>query len=99
MFLLPSRLIDEADPLVLLEAFAAGTAAMASERGCIPDRVMAPTHLMRMDPEQDVARIRVMAADIEADRGGWAQRCQSHASALFLAASEQGQVFLNALKI
>lgn len=99
LFLLPSRLIDEADPLVLLEAFASGTVAMASKRGCIPDRVIDPSHLMVMDLEEDIPLIQAMAAQIKAERTGWARRCQAHATALFQAASEQGKTFLKSLRV
>lgn len=99
LFVLPSKLIDEADPLVLLEAFAAGTVALASNRGCIPDRVIAPRHLMDMDIDADVTRLKAMATDIAADRTGWASRAQDHARRLFAEAAADGQAFLAALKV
>ncbi len=97
LLLLPSKLIDEADPLVLLEAFAAGTATLASNRGCIPDRVMSPDHLMEMEPVADTSRLKMMAEAIAADRPGWAHRCQDHARTLFAAAAAQGNALLSAL--
>lgn len=99
LLILPSKLIDEADPLVLLEAFAAGAIAMASDRGCIPDRVMTPDHLMSMDASTDAARLKALADDIVADRSGHAARAQEHARALFSRAQAQGEAFFAALGV
>lgn len=97
LFVLPSRLIDEADPLVLLEAFAAGVPALASNRGCIPDRIMEPEHLMEMTLEPDTERLMALADAIAEDRAGWSARTQDHARRLFADAREQGRAFLKEL--
>lgn len=97
LFVLPSKLIDEADPLVLLESFAAGTVASASKRGCIPDRMMTPDHLLSMSLEQDAAMLRVLGDQIAADRLGFAARAQAHAKSMFEGATAQGQAFFDEL--
>lgn len=93
LFLLPSKLIDEADPLVLLEAFSAGAVASGSSRGCIPDRVMTPEHLLSMSIDEDAAMLQALAAEIAADRRGYADRAQAHAKKLFEDARAQGKKF------
>ena len=98
LFVLPSQLIDEADPLVLLEAFAAGVPALASNRGCIPDRIMKPEHLMEMALEPDTERLMALADAIAEDRAGWSARTQGHARRLFADAREQGRAFLKELR-
>lgn len=97
LFILPSKLIDEADPLVLLEAFTAGTVAIASAQGCIPDRVLTPEHLLSMEPDSDAARIKTLTSEIAADRPGHVTRAQEHARALFSGAQHQGLAFFRAL--
>lgn len=97
VFVLPSKLLDEADPLVLLEAFSAGAVALAANRGCIPDRVMTREHLLEMNPDADVALLKGIANQIVVDRQGWAQRCQDHAKGLFAEAKEHGNHFLHEL--
>ena len=99
LFILPSKLVDEADPLVLLESFAAGTVALASNRGCIPDRVMSPDHLLSMSLVKDVALLRYVAGQIETDRGAFAEQAQTHAQAMFQGAQIEGEAFLAALGV
>ncbi len=57
LLLLPSTLIDEADPIVILEAYASGAAVMASDRGCIPERLVSPEAILTLDPTADTARV------------------------------------------
>lgn len=97
LFLLPTRLVDEADPLVLLEAFSAGSVVLASKTGCIPERILDQNHLLSLDPASDANQLLVLAADVEADRDLWAKRAQQHASSLRQRAQAQGQLFLEAL--
>jgi len=99
LFILPSKLVDEADPLVLLESFAAGTVALASNRGCIPDRVMTQEHLLAMDPDKDLELLQNVVAQIAADRIGTARKAQAHATYMFQNARAQGQAFLAALGV
>ncbi|MFK7875914.1 MAG: hypothetical protein AB8B71_09065 [Paracoccaceae bacterium] len=99
LFVLLTWLIDEADSLVLLEAFAASTAALAALRRCIPDRAISPEHLMEMTRSEDVARLKTIAEAIAADCEGWDTRSQAHTATFFGQARAQGNTFLTALGV
>ena len=98
LFLLPTRLIDEAEPLVMLEGYTAGVDFMGSERGCIPERLRRPDRLLTGDQGVDAARILAAleegASDWEASR----QACGGHAAALHaMAAAEAAALFADML--
>jgi len=97
LFLLPTRLVDEADPLVLLEAYSAGVCVLAADRGCISDRLLAPGHRLTLVPESDAALLRDMVAEVRKDRIKLAQACQSHARQLSTQARVEGMAFLTEL--
>lgn len=98
LFLLPTRLVDEADPLVLLEAFGAGSRVLAADRGCIAERIGAPDDLLSLDPTADADCLRRTAAEIAVDRPAAVRACQARARALHDAAKIQGEAFLAALE-
>jgi glycosyltransferase involved in cell wall biosynthesis len=68
-FLFPSRYANEAQPLVLFEAMAAGVPVIATERGCVGDDVTRDSGLVVADEaaylEAATALIRRWAADGE----------------------------------
>lgn len=97
IFVLPTRLIDEADPLVLLESYSAGVGVLAAQRGCIPDRLVSPDHTLTFELEADAARLRAMIAEVRMDRVALGEACQRHAAALNTKAAVQGRDFLEAL--
>ena len=68
LFVLPTKLIDEADPLVLLEAYALGVAVLAPDRGCIRGRLISEDWLMSMDPARDAALLAGKLAQVLAER-------------------------------
>lgn len=57
LLLLPSTLIDEADPIVIQEAYASGAAVMASDRGCISERLASPEAILTLEAARDTARV------------------------------------------
>lgn len=82
VLVLPTQLTDEAEPLVMLEAFSAGVEVVATDRGCIPERVTGPTRLCtEIDETIDEAIIKVLdsgSADWETMR----DRCRAHVARL-----------------
>ncbi|KQM62003.1 hypothetical protein ASE75_14795 [Sphingomonas sp. Leaf17] len=69
LFVLPTTLIDEAEPLVMLEAYASGVDVVATDTGCIADRIIARDRLLTMDLDTDSAlilrRLTAMSTDWE----------------------------------
>jgi glycosyltransferase involved in cell wall biosynthesis len=82
LFLLPTRLIDEAEPLVMLESYAAGVEFMATDRGCIVERLRRPDHLLTGDEMADAARIIAILTEAAADWEASRQACGMHAAGL-----------------
>jgi len=87
LFLFPTRLIDEAEPLVMLESYAAGVEFMANDRGCIAERLRRPNRMLTGNDDADAARVvdvlKEGAADWEASR----QACGRHAADLHAGAA------------
>lgn len=93
LFVLPTTLIDEAEPLVMLEAFGRGVEVMASATGCIRDRIRTPDHLLALDRDIDAGSVE---ASIEAAAHDWnASRaaCVDHARAIKALADVEVQAF------
>lgn len=86
LFLLPTRLVDEAEPLVMLESYAPGVEFMGTDRGCIPERLRRPDALLTGDDSQDAARILAILGEAAADWAASRQACSRHASALHASA-------------
>ena len=82
LFVLPTTLIDEAEPLVMLEAYASGVDVVATDTGCIRDRVRSPDHLLSRQPGQDAALIAARADELEQDWAGQRMACVEHARAI-----------------
>ncbi|MES3101581.1 glycosyltransferase family 4 protein [Sphingomonas faeni] len=82
LFVLPTTLIDEAEPLVMLEAFARGVEVVANDTGCIRDRIRTPGHLMTLDHDRDLALIEERVADLAGDWTTAQQSCIAHARAI-----------------
>lgn len=71
VFALPSRYVNEAQPIVLLEAQAQGAALLATDRGCIAcDHSRSPGAVFTADGfvEQSTGWLASFAADVLADR-------------------------------
>lgn len=97
IFVLPTRLVDEADPLVLLEAYRAGVCVLAADRGCIVDRLLSPSHRLSLEPTADTILLRDMIARARKDRTALGRACQDHAERLNAQAATLGGDFLAAL--
>jgi glycosyltransferase involved in cell wall biosynthesis len=97
LFLLPSSLIDEADPLVIQEAYEEGAEVMANDRGCIAERLRRPSGFLTLDPEEDYRRVAAMLDDIAAHRTDVATQNWMHARAMHSYASSQAEVLLRRL--
>lgn len=93
LFVLPTTLIDEAEPLVMLEAFARGVDVVASDTGCIRDRIRTPGHLMTLDRDRDIALIEDRVADLAGDWTATRQACIAHARAINAAAEVEAARF------
>jgi glycosyltransferase involved in cell wall biosynthesis len=93
LFILPTTLIDEAEPLVMLEAFASGVDVVASDTGCIRDRIRTPGHLMTLDRDRDIALIEDRVADLAGDWTATRQACIAHARAINAAAEVEAARF------
>lgn len=93
LFVLPTTLIDEAEPLVMLEAFGRGVEVVASATGCIADRIRTPDHLLALDMDIDAvsieARIATAARDWDASRAA----CVDHARAIKALADVEARAF------
>ncbi len=82
LFVLPTTLIDEAEPLVMLEAFARGVDVVASDTGCIRDRIRTSAHLMTLDRERDAVLIEDRVAALAGDWIATRHACIAHARAI-----------------
>lgn len=82
LFVLPTQLIDEADPLVLHEAYSAGAAFMAPNRGCIQGRLLSKDWLMTMDLEDDAQLLKDKIVEVKRQRGTLPAKLMAHAQSL-----------------
>ena len=97
IFLLPSTLVDEADPLVLQESYEAGVTVMAPKTGCIAERLIDHTALLSLDLNTDVSNILTFIGEIQSNRHQIRMQNWLHAKKSFESASHFTQNFLNAL--
>jgi glycosyltransferase involved in cell wall biosynthesis len=79
LFVLPTTLIDEAEPLVMLEAFGRGVDVVANDTGCIRDRIRDSRRLLTRDREGDATLIAARIADNAADWSAARHACVAHA--------------------
>lgn len=94
MFVLPTTLVDEAEPLVMIESFNRGVDVVANDTGCIRDRIRTPSHLLSGDRKADAAQIEALVAANARDWTATRRDCIDHASAIrALATVEAGFVF------
>lgn len=94
LFVLPTTLIDEAEPLVMLEAFGRGVDVVANDTGCIRDRIRTRGHLMTRDLVADGALIAARVFENAASWVATRAACIDHARAIkALADAEAAIVF------
>ncbi|MEB2845429.1 glycosyltransferase [Rhizobiales bacterium RZME27] len=99
MFALPSRLIDEADPLVILEAYGYGCDILASSTGCIPERLRTADRLMSFDLDRDTELLDSAITDLAANRQAIAEAGRAHIAAMHRRSVAQANIFFSALEI
>ena len=90
LFVLPTTLVDEAEPLVMIEAYSRGVDVFATAMGCIPDRIRDPGLLLSLDVSDDTARVASTARFGASD---WARRredCLTHFARLTKDGADQG---------
>lgn len=92
LFLLPTRLIDEAEPLVMLESYAAGVEFMANDRGCIAERLRRPDRMLTGNDDTDTARLLSVVQEGADDWEALRQGCGRHAADLHAAAATEARV-------
>jgi len=97
LFLLPTTLVDEAEPLVMLEAFAHGVDVLATNTGCIPDRILAADRLLTLEPDTDVTLIEQRMTQLCADWVSARDACIHHALAINAQAQAQAETVFPAL--
>ncbi len=90
LFVLPTTLVDEAEPLVMIEAYSRGVDVFATSTGCIPDRIRDPGLLLSLDLSDDTALVVSAARLVATD---WAKRredCLAHVALLARKGEDQG---------
>lgn len=95
LFLLPTRLIDEAEPLVMLESYAAGVEFMANDRGCIAERLRRPDRMLTGDDDTDTARLLGVVKQAADDWEAVRQACGRHAADLHATAGAEARVLFS----
>jgi len=99
IFVLPSRLLDEADPLVLLESYSSGCEVVASSTGCIPERIRSSDRLLSFVPNDDCSLMSRIIDQCNIDREGVSSMCVKHARRLYADARQAAIRFFGALSI
>lgn len=91
LFVLPTTLIDEAEPLVMLEAYGRGVDVVANDTGCIHDRIRTPGHLLTRDRAADAVLIETLMAQAARDWPATRQFCIAHARKIKREADRQAE--------
>jgi glycosyltransferase involved in cell wall biosynthesis len=89
LFLMPSTLLDEADPLVIQEAYESGVEVMATDRGCIRERLRRSDAFLTLEMDADVKAVSLALQDISRNRQRTARLAWEHAAALHADAYER----------
>ncbi|KQS67982.1 hypothetical protein ASG39_06525 [Rhizobium sp. Leaf371] len=97
IFILPTRLVDEADPLVILEAYSYGSEILASSTGCIPERMRLPSMLITFDLEQDVRLLDRVITEVAEQRTVISQACVLHVKSMHETSRSDARTFFAAL--
>lgn len=95
LFVLPTTLVDEAEPLVMIEAYAQGVDVFATPTGCIPDRLRDPDQAMTLNKEEDAAMIRQSAVATSAQWAMLRHACHSHVVRMAAKSALQGAMLLD----
>ncbi len=97
LFVLPTTLVDEAEPLVLIEAYSHGVDVFATATGCIPDRIRDATLTLSLDLPVDTALVASVASSIATDGTNRRKACQAHVARLSAEGAAQGAELLGKL--
>lgn len=90
LFVLPTTLIDEAEPLVVIEAYSRGVDVFATSAGCIPDRLRDPGFTLSLDRSDDASMIETVSRAVSTDWPARRTACRMHVARLHADCSEQG---------
>lgn len=80
----PTKLPDEADPLVLLEAYSRGVIVFSNSRGCIPERIMQKNHLLTEKLICDIENIKSILVSSDYLSGNLSIMAREHFEKLLL---------------
>ncbi|WP_156460907.1 glycosyltransferase family 4 protein [Sphingomonas sp. Leaf339] len=94
LFVLPTTLVDEAEPLVMIEAYAQGVDVFASATGCIPDRLRDPACTLTLDRTKDAAMISSAATAMPTGWMALRNACHTHVVQLAATNAFQGHLLL-----
>lgn len=97
VLVLPTRLTDEAEPLVMLEAFSVGVDVVATGRGCIPERVIDAARLC--DPVDETMDGSIIGA-LDSGSADWDRardRCRAHVEQLYANSVGEAVVLLSTI--
>lgn len=97
LFMLPTTLVDEAEPLVMIEAYSRGVDVLATATGCIPDRIRDPELTLLLNRIDDAGRVQATLRMVAGDWPARADACRAHVARLFDDAGRQGGEVLRQL--
>lgn len=98
LFVLPTTLVDEAEPLVVIEAYAHGVDVFATAAGCIPDRIRDGDFTLSLDHSDDTARVARAARGVADGRVIRRAACRAHVARVHADCREQGAAVLARLR-
>lgn len=90
IFVLPTTLVDEAEPLVMIEAYARGVDVFATSVGCIPDRIRDPECILSLDLLTDAERLSAALRGFAQNWEILRIKCKDHVARLAQSGERQG---------
>lgn len=97
IFAFPTRLVDEADPLVLLEAYGAGRDVISTVTGCIEERLRPDARRLTLNLAEDAVSLLEGLKDVDEAPAAVSALCLAHAQDLKRTADRQAAVVYEAL--
>lgn len=95
LFVLPTTLVDEAEPLVMIEAYAQGVDVFATATGCIPDRLRDPERTLTLDRATDAEMIYRAATAGPIEWATLRRACHTHVVQLTATNADQGEALFS----
>ncbi len=99
LFIFPTTLIDEADPLVIVEAYSWGCDVMASDTGCIAERLRDKSDVLSLVESDDLILILNRVRRLRIERFEVGKKCIDHAHGLHTRSLQNARDFFSELKI